>query len=737
MANALALYTAPEGGLREDVQTYADDQMLPYLNQRPSLAEQSANYWLPQFAALLGPGPRQTLDKGWTPPNAEQVFADPLMNMLQPGNIGMAGMLVGKGSKLWKSAPQVGKMTRDEFIAQNSMIPAIKDPQTGRMVIGKRGETHAEILNNLLESEPKLEWDWIDSGWVKDGKWHTYEEAKKIHGAEDSQSTWDTLNRIYTEGGPPETVPQGAFSNLYDKKPMLEVSDAGAKWKNPRADVEDTWQIFSENNRRTGEPVTLGSLMEHEKLFQAEPRVKDLNVEFHSGSGASFNESTNTITLPRGKTNEELMKITLHEIEHPIQGWEGWARGGSPQGPYYPEVRNQIINENAEQRYSAWQKAGLDDSFEEAKRMATEWADSPAGREYAYRRLFGEYMARDTASRNALTEAQRMNTMPFSSEPEMTPDKMIYRYGGNALQAHTAYHGSPHKWTKVDLSKAGTGEGAAAYGHGFYATDLKDIADYYKSKLSGNKFNALSDSENSILDRRTFDTIHNVGEQGLNQEIGFLKTDIKELEKTVSDPSLPSLWSYKNQLDDAKSKLKSLEKLKKSGDVSQSAKGHLYKLDIPGHENLLDWDKPLSEQPEKVRESLSELADGFERVMGVPKDKMTGQALYDFAGSWAEWNKKSTGKLKDEVASNYFRSIGIPGHKYLDQGSRTGKSVYQNQETGKWFAEGTARAFDSKALAEKEANKSRSFNYVIYDPEAVNVLEMSRNNPELFRSNVA
>jgi len=123
--------------------------------------------------------------------------------------------------------------------------------------------------------------------------------------------------------------------------------------------------------------------------------------------------------------------------------------------------------------------------------------------------------------------------------------------------------------------------------------------------------------------------------------------------------------------------------------------------------------------------------------MGVPKDKMTGQALYDFAGSWAEWNKKSTGKLKDEVASNYFRSIGIPGHKYLDQGSRTGKSVYQNQETGKWFAEGTARAFDSKALAEKEANKSRSFNYVIYDPEAVNVLEMSRNNPELFRSNVA
>ena len=51
----------------------------------------------------------------------------------------------------------------------------------------------------------------------------------------------------------------------------------------------------------------------------------------------------------------------------------------------------------------------------------------------------------------------------------------------------TAWHGSPHKFDKFDMSKIGTGEGAQAYGHGLYFADSPDVArSYLKANGSGN-----------------------------------------------------------------------------------------------------------------------------------------------------------------------------------------------------------------------------------------------------------
>ena len=46
-----------------------------------------------------------------------------------------------------------------------------------------------------------------------------------------------------------------------------------------------------------------------------------------------------------------------------------------------------------------------------------------------------------------------------------------------------AYHGSPHKFDKFDMSKLGSGEGAQAYGHGLYFADNVDVAKSYADVL--------------------------------------------------------------------------------------------------------------------------------------------------------------------------------------------------------------------------------------------------------------
>jgi hypothetical protein len=44
------------------------------------------------------------------------------------------------------------------------------------------------------------------------------------------------------------------------------------------------------------------------------------------------------------------------------------------------------------------------------------------------------------------------------------------------IQPITAYHGSPHEFSKFDLEKVGTGRGVNALGKGVYATDTEDFA---------------------------------------------------------------------------------------------------------------------------------------------------------------------------------------------------------------------------------------------------------------------
>ena len=50
----------------------------------------------------------------------------------------------------------------------------------------------------------------------------------------------------------------------------------------------------------------------------------------------------------------------------------------------------------------------------------------------------------------------------------------------------TAFHGSPYRFSKFDASKIGTGEGAQAYGHGLYFAESPGVAKGYQINLTSN-----------------------------------------------------------------------------------------------------------------------------------------------------------------------------------------------------------------------------------------------------------
>lgn len=131
--------------------------------------------------------------------------------------------------------------------------------------------------------------------------------------------------------------------------------------------------------------------------------------------------------------------------------------------------------------------------------------------------------------------------------------------------------------------------------------------------------------------------------------------------------------------------------------ANRSKPGQVYKVDLPDDAiaKMLDWDKPLSQQPElrKILKSASaNVPDMFEKRL---LEKAAGDKADNFWGSGAEFYRslmaakaqnapahipldKAEDLIGQRGASMQLNQIGIPGIRYLDGGSRGAGSGTSN-----------------------------------------------------------
>ena len=196
-----------------------------------------------------------------------------------------------------------------------------------------------------------------------------------------------------------------------------------------------------------------------------------------------------------------------------------------------------------------------------------------------------------------------------------------------------AYHGTPHKVDKFSTKFIGTGEGAQVYGWGLYFAEEEQTAEYYREKL------------------------------------GRSKRQEEAARKGVTS------WQKRYDADPSKTNADQLRYAQQELDDVLKRRGNLYTVDLlPDEADFLDWDKPLSEQSEKVKAALGPIKAllNEERGPGSKNPDLTfyGSSIYG-------WFAKVRGG--DAKGSSYLASIGIPGIKYLDDNSRadgTGTSNY-------------------------------------------------------------
>jgi hypothetical protein len=244
---------------------------------------------------------------------------------------------------------------------------------------------------------------------------------------------------------------------------------------------------------------------------------------------------------------------------------------------------------------------------------------------------------------SVLADALRYTAQKATSGPlgagEVIGEMIGPMRGKGPMAEIDVYHGSPHRFEEFDASKIGTGEGAQAYGHGIYLAESPKVAEGYKK--------TVTQSMTTGAQRR------------LQSAGGDIDKAIAETEAKLAKYRQGGAKSY---ADVAEEDLRGLNQYKQSGEW---ASGNFYTADLPDEmvDRMLDWDKPLSKQPEAVRNALQSILEqeySPKLVQALNGNKTGGEIVESL-------NKLLGGP---SVASAYLKAEGIPGVRYLDAGSR-------------------------------------------------------------------
>jgi hypothetical protein len=266
------------------------------------------------------------------------------------------------------------------------------------------------------------------------------------------------------------------------------------------------------------------------------------------------------------------------------------------------------------------------------------------------------------------------------------------------------WHGSPHDFDKFTTGKIGTGEGAQIFGWGLYFTDTKQIAEkFYRDRLAGEEYTVdgkpVEEWAEAVLTplgipyKAVWSGIANAlpaysSLQGfLDGTREILKKDTEKLAKAQADlargsypkddyavPIAEAIETLTHYIDVSNGEIALLELLMANG-LKKSPKGKLYNVELaPKDEDWLLWDKPITEQSDKVKAALAEL--GFKPMNMIDKafaalDYVVGYK--DMQGEWYGGGIYET--LAEELGSPKEASLallnaGIRGNKYLDGNSR-------------------------------------------------------------------
>jgi len=245
----------------------------------------------------------------------------------------------------------------------------------------------------------------------------------------------------------------------------------------------------------------------------------------------------------------------------------------------------------------------------------------------------------------------------------------VQRRTGAAPLPIMAYQGSPHLYAataknplgELDPTKIGSGEGAQAYGYGHYLAENPEVARGYRSSVSSQHGQDVT--INGVPVDEYYMKVYNNADRLPAEEARQQYDKASLIEMLGFNRSPNEVLSYAEDMGYAPSVI---DWFKSSVMPQTKMPGYLYTHDLSDEAiaRMLDWDKPLSQQSQHVKDAL-ERSDYALRDMAYDisgdKDPLGGSIARTAMGP--------------KEFAEHMRSLGIPGIRYLDQNSKVQQAM--------------------------------------------------------------
>ncbi len=187
---------------------------------------------------------------------------------------------------------------------------------------------------------------------------------------------------------------------------------ADGKW---RFEIDDSKAVLK-SVPSEAKSLKLSDVLIHDELYKAYPQLRNVEVEFSDDmrriEGGYYNPGENLIVLNSKNSAEKMKSSMIHEIQHAVQGIEGFLNGGNTQSALMRLRRNAIIKLLAESPY--FKKVCKERTPAEVVRYVDNYLKKKYNKENiedvankAYLDLYGEREARDTSARQDMNAEQR------------------------------------------------------------------------------------------------------------------------------------------------------------------------------------------------------------------------------------------------------------------------------------------------------------------------------------------
>ena len=276
-----------------------------------------------------------------------------------------------------------------------------------------------------------------------------------------------------------------------------------------------------------------------------------------------------------------------------------------------------------------------------------------------------------------------------------------------------AYHSSPHDFDRFDISKIGTGEGAQVYGHGLYFAENPKVSgqggEYWQQFKNRFAYNPAEMEAVGVLENHNFDRAKAIEElrDSKRYDAGYIGGATNQFDRAKREAIVA-----KNH-----EALALLESGKPVGPRT-------YEVNINARpEQMLDWDKPSllhqgSKKIEQVERAFGGTNINFDKASQLSMPRLLGEAARE---------------MGSPQASSALREAGIPGIRYLDQGSRGATSadldkarahlarLEQQQQMRPGSVSSDALSTARINLQSLERAPPPTSNYVIFDPGIIEI----------------